>query len=166
MGWPLWACEWDALSHFAFHPELAFSGLKNLVSQRSAIRVCLRDFGVKAPLPLVLPVHVFCLPSSLSLSLSLSLYLFLSLPGIPKDEVIWPITWGILLHTKRVPNRFQNNFGSVAPPPTLPNIIPKTFRQGRPRDSEMNCSQLIRRLKISRNNSVRQSQNEPKMIPK
>ena len=34
----------------------------------------------------------------------------------------------IPLHTKRSPNQFQNYFGSVIPPPKLPNIIPKAIR--------------------------------------
>ena len=34
------------------------------------------------------------------------------------------------LHTKRLPNEFQNNFGSVISPPRLPNIIPKEIRSG------------------------------------
>ena len=44
------------------------------------------------------------------------------------------------IHTKGLPNSFQNHFGSAIPPPKLPKMIPKTFRQGRPRDSVNNCS--------------------------
>ena len=35
---------------------------------------------------------------------------------------------GIPLHTKRLPNKFQNNFGSASPPPKLPNRIAKPIR--------------------------------------
>ena len=46
------------------------------------------------------------------------------------------------LPTKRFLNWFQNNFGSVIPPPKLvnfklPKIISKTFWKGRPRDLEI-----------------------------
>ena len=44
------------------------------------------------------------------------------MPGQSRDT--------ISSHTKRLPNQFQNNFGSEIPPPKSPNIIPKRFGKG------------------------------------